>query len=197
MAHVLLVDDEPAVREALAGLLARQGHHSVLARDGAEALDLYEEGTFDLIVSDVMMPTMNGFDLLQALLPRIHERVPFLIVSSHSDRESVKAAIYAGAFDYLLKPFEAEHVAEVVERALDQARAWAESGVVTPCPRVRALSDRAGPVSDKATAVEVLVRESKVVTVATPSERRREETERGRGHGWRALLARLGRRHRG
>ena len=73
----------------------------------------------------MMMPDMNGFDLLTELGPRLGDRIPFLILSSHDDPDGVEAAIYAGAFDYLVKPFIPAQVAEVVARALEEARAKA------------------------------------------------------------------------
>ena len=120
MAHILVVDDEPAIREVLEGTLEMMGHSVGTAASGVEALALFESESFDLVLSDVMMPDMNGFDLLAELQLRTHGRVPFVILSSHDDPESVEAAMFAGAFDYLQKPFQPAQVAAVLARALGQ-----------------------------------------------------------------------------
>ena len=125
MAHILIVDDEPAVRDVLASILGLQGHEVTEAESGLDALERFDAERHELVISDVMMPDMNGFDLLTELGPRLGDRIPFLILSSHDDPDGVEAAIYAGAFDYLVKPFIPAQVAEVVVRALEEARAKA------------------------------------------------------------------------
>ena len=125
MAHILIVDDEPAVRDVLAGILGLQGHEVTEAVSGVDALERFDAELHELVISDVMMPDMNGFDLLTELGPRLGDRIPFLILSSHDDPDGVEAAIYAGAFDYLIKPFIPAKVAEVVDRALEEAQAKA------------------------------------------------------------------------
>jgi len=125
MAQILIVDDEPDVRDVLAAILGMQGHEVTEAESGLDALDKFDPDRHQLVVSDVMMPDMNGFDLLTELGPRLGDRIPFLILSSHDDPDGVEAAIYAGAFDYLTKPFIPAKVAEVVGRALEEAAAKA------------------------------------------------------------------------
>ena len=70
MAHILVVDDESVIREILVTLLEMQGHEVTEAGSGAEALATFDEDTHDLVISDIMMPEMNGFDLLRSLQPR-------------------------------------------------------------------------------------------------------------------------------
>lgn len=125
MARILIVDDEPAVRDVLAAILGMQGHEVTEAESGVDALAKFDPDVHELVVSDVMMPQMNGFDLLTELGPRLGDRIPFLILSSHDDPDGVEAAIYAGAFDYLTKPFVPAKVAEVIDRALAEAAAKA------------------------------------------------------------------------
>ena len=120
MAHILVVDDEPAIREVLECTLEMLGHTVSAAGSGVEALARFDAETFDLVLSDVMMPDMNGFDLLAELQFRTHGQVPFVILSSHDDPESVEAAIFAGAFDYLPKPFRPTDIAAVLARALGE-----------------------------------------------------------------------------
>lgn len=118
MARILIVDDEPFIREILRGLLELDGHDIVEAGSGVEALEVFETQHPDVIVSDVMMPEMDGFALLSELQPLIQDRIPFLFVTSHDDPEGVEAAMHAGAFDYIAKPFDPSQVHSVIERAL-------------------------------------------------------------------------------
>ena len=174
MARILVVDDESAIRETLQGLLERHGHVITPAENGLVALERFDQGTFDLVLSDVIMPEMNGFDLLQALQPQLHERIPFVILSSHDDRDGIAAAIYAGAFDYLRKPFEESHVAEVIGRALEQANAWAKQGHAPPplraAPaRVVEATPEASP-EETPSGVAAIARQGKVVCVPSPQD---------------------------
>ena len=118
MARILIVDDEPDIRAVLAGFLELEGHEVVEASSGVEAVQCLDDVDPALIISDVMMPEMNGFELLDRLQPRIADRIPFVIVSSHDEPDGVQAALFAGAFDYLFKPFDPAQVREVVGRAL-------------------------------------------------------------------------------
>ena len=189
MATILIVDDDASIRETLQASLERLGHRVTAAEDGLEAIQRFDQGTFDLIVSDVMMPEMNGFDLLQNLQSRILDRVPFIILSSHDDREGIKAALFAGAFDYILKPFDEERVRSVLERALLQRTAWAEEGgAVTRPPPVSfdppATSDpsfgaASPPRPPSEGGADVLARTTKVVSVAAPSTRPSAAATRG------------------
>jgi DNA-binding NtrC family response regulator len=118
VSEILIIDDEQGIRDPLCHFLRSLGHDCVEASDGAEALGLLVAREFDLIISDVMMPRVNGFQLLEAIGPYIKGETPFLYLSSIQDGEGVENAIYAGADDYLFKPCEAERVEAVVSRAL-------------------------------------------------------------------------------
>ena len=118
MARILVVDDDPALREVLEEMLAQWGHTVVTAQDGVEAIERFVGEGADLILSDVMMPRMNGLDLLRNLEARIRGHVPFVLLTSYTAGDAVEAAIYAGAFDYIPKPFDGPKVRDVVDRAL-------------------------------------------------------------------------------
>jgi CheY-like chemotaxis protein len=134
MAHALVVDDESSVRGVISDLLEGMGHRVTEARDGLAALEAFEREEPDLVLCDVVMPRMNGFDLLQVLLPRIRNRVPFVFVSIQAGQARPEAAMFAEAFDYLAKPFRVTDVREAVERALAQRRLWVGSPPRTAVP---------------------------------------------------------------
>jgi len=118
MAQILVIDDEPAVRGALVAHLSEMGHTCTEAGDGLEGLDRLHECEFDLIVTDVAMPRLNGLQFLERALPYLEDRVPVVLLSSVNDRGAIAAAVGAGAFDYLTKPAHPDEVRRVVEESL-------------------------------------------------------------------------------
>ena len=104
---ILIVDDEELIRETLEGLLTVQGHNLAFAQNGAEALSKAAEITPDLILLDVMMPDMDGFEVCQHLRadPLLAE-VPIIMVTALDDRESRLEGIKNGADDFITKPFD-------------------------------------------------------------------------------------------
>jgi class 3 adenylate cyclase/CheY-like chemotaxis protein len=103
---VLVVDDVEANRDLLSRRLQRQGHHVTIAENGQQALKLLETQTFDLILCDIMMPVMNGYQVLEHLKadPALRH-IPVIMVSALDDIDSVVRCIELGAEDYLFKPF--------------------------------------------------------------------------------------------
>jgi PAS domain S-box-containing protein len=107
MSRVLVVDDEEAYRTLMAGHLERKGMSVTTAGDGPSALDAFqEEGPFDVVVTDMMMPNMSGLDLLQEVKQREPGTEVIVITASNEVDKAVSAMREGGAFDYLLKPLE-------------------------------------------------------------------------------------------
>ena len=104
--RILVVDDNAANRDVLERRLAREGHHVATAANGAAALELMGGETFDLILLDLIMPEMSGFEVLRRLKAAAHTRdVPVIVISALDEVDSVVRCIEAGAEDYLTKPF--------------------------------------------------------------------------------------------
>ena len=122
MAWILVVDDEPAVRGALVAQLRALGHRCIEASNGLEGLERLHERDVDLILTDVMMPHLNGFQFLERALPYIEGRTPVVVLSSVEDVRGVDAALQAGAYDWLTKPAELHAVERVVQQALARRR---------------------------------------------------------------------------
>ena len=130
---VLIVDDEPPARMRLKRLLA--AHHDVTVigecADGASAIQMIENSAPDLVLLDIQMPELDGFDVLQALeVPRL----PEIIFVSAFDQYALRA-FQVHALDYVLKPVEAERLAD----ALDHARRRVRERVATDDPRLAGL----------------------------------------------------------
>ena len=119
---VLLVEDEPAVREYLRSLLVRLGYSVVVAGDGVRALKVASEwrGRFDLLISDVVMPRMNGVELAHRLTGE-HPGLRVLLISGHADKPEalMDGRLSEGLMDFLQKPFSSATLAQRVRRLLD------------------------------------------------------------------------------
>ncbi len=111
MSRVLVADDEPAIRKVVRDALERDGHEVVAAIDGQEALERFEEGAFDLVVTDLAMPRMDGLELVKEI--RRRSAVPILVLTVRGEEREKVRLLDAGADDYVTKPF---GVAELVAR---------------------------------------------------------------------------------
>ena len=105
--RILIVDDHESNRDLLSRRLTRDAHHCVTAANGESALALVEQEPFDLILLDLLMPGMSGYEVLERLKcdPR-HGEIPVLVISALNEIESAVRCIEAGAEDYLSKPFD-------------------------------------------------------------------------------------------
>jgi putative nucleotidyltransferase with HDIG domain len=124
--RILVVDDEAHVRFMMGSTLERQGYDVQLAACGREAMQILERNAFDLVLTDIVMQDGNGI----ALLERIHAQQPQLPVVMVTAIHDISVAIDAmrrGAYDYLLKPFEREHLVSTVQRALEHRQVLQES----------------------------------------------------------------------
>ncbi|MGB6973704.1 MAG: HD domain-containing phosphohydrolase [Terracidiphilus sp.] len=125
-AHILVVDDEAHVRSMIGATLERQGYEIELAVSGAEAMEVMRRQTFDLVLTDIVMQDGNGIALLESIRGR-HPQLPVVMVSAIHDISVAIDSMRRGAYDYLLKPFEREHLIATVQRALDHRQAMQDS----------------------------------------------------------------------
>ncbi len=114
MARILFIDDEPDIRRLVEYALQARGHEVLLATDGQEGVEQARAQSPDLILSDMVMPEMNGLEVLSALKadPEMKD-IPVLIVTASAQREEAERAVQAGAAGYLVKPF---HIPQLHER---------------------------------------------------------------------------------
>ena len=123
MLKILLVEDDASLLEVMRCLLEEEGYDVRPAVNGKEALNMFVSGRPDLVVSDIMMPEMNGYELLEAI--RVMPEgitVPFLFLSARTERSDVDRARSLGVDDYLFKPFEAQELITAVKARLDRRR---------------------------------------------------------------------------
>lgn len=119
--RVLVVDDETRLREVLVRILRRESIEAHATGDAQRALSLVRTGNYELVILDLLMPDVDGFDVLSEIMTRNPEQA-VLVLSCLSDPDSKMAALGLGADDYLAKPF---HVGELVARVRARLRATA------------------------------------------------------------------------
>jgi NtrC-family two-component system response regulator AlgB len=127
MASLLVVDDERNIRVRLAGFLENCGHAVQTAETGKQALDLLStSGAVDLVLTDYKLAELNGLELLQQI-KRLAPETPVILMTAYGTIENAVAAMKAGAYDYLAKPFSLEQIQHLVERALEIQQLRAEN----------------------------------------------------------------------
>ena len=115
--RILIVDDEAPIRALLGEYLHQAGYEVALAQSGSEAMDLLARHSFDLVMSDVRMPGMNGLELLTEIVGG-HPTVGVLMLTACEDLTLAVNAMRIGALDYILKPFRLTEVVQSLEEAL-------------------------------------------------------------------------------
>lgn len=126
MARMLIVDDEPHIREALAEVFSEQGNEVDTACGGEEALAKVRTQWPDLMLLDVRMPGRKGGPETLRRAKRIHPSLEVIMVTAVHDPDMVRDASSLGASAYVTKPFDLEHLKAVVQGRLDAATAAAE-----------------------------------------------------------------------
>jgi two-component system nitrogen regulation response regulator NtrX len=120
---ILIVDDEADIRELVAGILQDEGHSTRTARDSDEALSAIVARQPNLVFLDIWLKgsRLDGLQLLDSLKQR-HPKLPIVMISGHGNLETAASAIKRGAYDFIEKPFKAERLTLVAERALENSR---------------------------------------------------------------------------
>lgn len=116
-AYLLIVDDEPVVRQSLARGLMEAGYACILAADGREALQKLRQGNIDVLLCDIRMPGMDGMEVLRQAL-RQDPDLLVVMVTALAGLQTALEALRSGAYDYITKPFSFEEIGAVVKRAM-------------------------------------------------------------------------------
>ena len=122
---ILIIEDEKSMREVLKILLEGEGHELTMASDGLEGLSCIDKDIFDLVITDLKMPKVNGFEVLK----RIKEISPDTIVimaTAFGNTETAIEAMKLGAYDYISKPFNIDEMRLIVKKAIEKKREGAE-----------------------------------------------------------------------
>ena len=119
-ARILLVDDEQSIQTLLSYPLRKEGYHVTSALDGTEALERFEEGRFDLVVLDLMLPRRDGVEVCREL--RRRSQVPIIMLTAKGSESDKVAGLEVGADDYITKPFSMREFRSRVKAALRRSR---------------------------------------------------------------------------
>jgi len=122
MAKILIVDDDPDILIVIRRLLETDGHEGVTAENGMRALELVKLDTFDLIISDLRMPSMDGIALLREI-KALKPSLPVILVTAYASIETASESVKLGASAYLFKPFKVKELLDAVKHALDGGKA--------------------------------------------------------------------------
>ncbi|RLA24021.1 MAG: nitrogen regulation protein NR(I), partial [Gammaproteobacteria bacterium] len=122
---VWVVDDDRAIRWVLEKSLEKAAMNVRCFSDASELLKMLEKEQPDAIVSDIRMPSMDGFELLKRI-QEAYPALPVIIMTAHSDLDSAVSAFHGGAFEYLPKPFDVNEAVAVIERACNFGRSQRE-----------------------------------------------------------------------
>jgi two-component system, OmpR family, response regulator len=124
-ARILLVDDEQSIQTLLSYPLRKDGYHVTSALDGTEALRRFEEGRFDLVILDLMLPRLGGVEVCRQL--RSRSQVPIIMLTAKGSETDKVAGLEVGADDYITKPFSMREFRSRVKAALRRSRMGSEN----------------------------------------------------------------------
>ncbi|MCK4507391.1 MAG: sigma-54-dependent Fis family transcriptional regulator, partial [Desulfuromonadales bacterium] len=158
--RILIVDDEDGMRRLLGRVLTREGYETSTVGSGAEALRLVANERFDLVVTDIKMPEMDGLQLLEEL-KEFEPSLPIIVMTAYGTIENAVQALRFGAYDYIAKPFETDEIKLTVAKALERERLLAEnrylhaelegrydfSGIIGGSPAMQAVYEMASSVA--------------------------------------------------
>ena len=127
-ANILVVDDDKVLADNLVEYLSKLGYQASPAYGGREGLTKFEQGDFQLVITDLKMPEMDGMELMEAVR-RLDGRVVVMVITGYGTIESSVEAIKKGAYDYIPKPFKMEELEVIVSRALERHTLFRQLGV--------------------------------------------------------------------
>ena len=167
--RVLVVDDEPLMREYVEEAMVRAGYHVTTASSGAEGITRFEKQPADVVITDLKMAGKTGLDVLRAVL-KLAPDTQVIVMTAYGTIETAVEALKTGAADYILKPFTPDAIEIAVQRALARARLQEENkylraelgkgydngAMIGQSPALRAVHDQIRKVAD--TRATVLVR---------------------------------------
>ncbi|MEM7227931.1 MAG: sigma-54 dependent transcriptional regulator [Planctomycetota bacterium] len=157
MTRILIVDDKEMMRDSVATTLARRSYAVTTAMSGEVALQKLAQRQYDVVITDLQMPSMTGIELVEAI-QRIDESIPVIVMTAYGTIETAVEAMKRGAFDYITKPFTGDVLTVGVERALRHVRLARENEVLRTETRDRVAAtpgSRHALIGDGATMTDL------------------------------------------
>ncbi|MBM3890794.1 MAG: sigma-54-dependent Fis family transcriptional regulator, partial [Verrucomicrobia bacterium] len=125
-ARILIIDDEPRIRTAAEKILVKEGHHIATACTGSEGLARLHEAGADLVITDLMLPDLDGIEVLKRARQE-HPATEVIVITGHGTVEKAVQAMRLGAYDFIQKPFERAILLRTVSKALEKQGLAAEN----------------------------------------------------------------------
>lgn len=129
MPNILVVDDKDSMRDMLTETLLEEGHTVDAADTGARALDLIRNKSYDLVLTDLKMPDVSGLEVLDGV-KEIDNDISVIVMTAYGTIEDAVTAMKKGAYDFITKPFDTEHLCVMVKRAMENRRLVAENALL-------------------------------------------------------------------
>lgn len=129
MSSILVVEDKDSLRRMLADALAAKGHEVEVARNGNSAIEKAKESRFDLVLTDLRLPELDGLQVLEAVKENDPE-TQVIVMTAYGTVETAVEAMRKGAYDFLTKPFDPDHLNVLIDRALENRRLLAENSLL-------------------------------------------------------------------
>ncbi|MEE9441337.1 MAG: sigma-54 dependent transcriptional regulator [candidate division Zixibacteria bacterium] len=129
MSSILVIDDKDSMRKMVAQTLSEEGYNVSMAANGSEGLNLARDKQFDLVITDLKMPDVDGLEVLSNV-KEINDETAVIVMTAYGTIETAVDAMKKGAEDFLTKPFDTEHMLLLVERALKSQRVIAENEIL-------------------------------------------------------------------
>jgi len=123
--NILLIEDDPGIAMTLRRVLCDEGNEVVVDTRGDNGLKKAQNGSFEVVITDMKLPGLNGLDLVRQL-HESHPRLPIILITAHGTTETAIEATKAGAYDYLVKPFDIPEMLQLVEKAVTSRRLMTE-----------------------------------------------------------------------
>jgi DNA-binding NtrC family response regulator len=169
MLTILIAEDNEGMASMLTAAVSAHGYDVIWARDGREAIQRLRERKIDLVVTDLRLPHKTGFDILQVAKDH-NSLLPVILMTAHGTIENAVSAVKDGAYDFLTKPFDPDHLLLLIERALEKQRLVTENlllkedasthaglpRIIGKHPRVLAIVDQIQRVAPSRTTVLLL-----------------------------------------
>ncbi len=129
MSSILVVEDKDSLRRMLADALVAKGHEVEVARNGNSAIEKSKENRYDLVLTDLRLPEMDGLQVLDAV-KKNNPETQVIVMTAYGTVETAVEAMRKGAYDFLTKPFDPDHLSVLIDRALENRRLLAENSLL-------------------------------------------------------------------
>lgn len=129
MAVILVIEDKESMAQMLRQALEAESHQVIVARDGREGLQKFKESKLDLVISDLKLPHKSGLEVLEAVKEH-NPLIPVILMTAYGTIETAVKAVKEGAYDFITKPFDPDHLVHLINKALEKQRLVTENLVL-------------------------------------------------------------------